>query len=125
MNELLSILAPVANAILLVALPSLVISATVAVLAWAKKQIGALSKESPDLAVELAYYARIAVESAEQAGAANLISDKRRYAVQVVQGWLDTAGLGAINVALIEAEIERQVYAMKRDGAHFVLPDGE
>jgi hypothetical protein len=58
-------------------------------------------------------YARIAVEAAQQAGIAKIVDDKKQYAVEITQGWLDQAGLQGVNARLIAAEVERQYAIMK------------
>jgi type II secretory pathway component PulK len=109
MNELSPILISVVNAVLLVALPVLVVSVVAAIGAFARRQWEMFRITKPDLASQIAVYARIAVEAAEQAGLAKLIEDKKQYAIEIVIRWLNTVGLSGIDVELIEAEVERQV----------------
>jgi type II secretory pathway component PulK len=109
MNELSPILISVVNAVLFVALPVLVVGVVAAIGAYARRQWEMFRTMRPDLASQLAMYARIAVEAAEQAGLAKLIEDKKQYAIEIVIRWLGTVGLNGIDVELIEAEIERQV----------------
>ena len=105
----------VLNAVLMAALPALAVSLTGAVIAWARKTWAEFKRTEPGIADQVAFYARIAVEAAEQAGAAKLVEDKKRYALDIAQRWLEQNGLGDIDVELIAAEIERQVRAMKQD----------
>lgn len=62
-----------------------------------------------DYAYMLESIARIAVKAAEQAQIAELIEDKKSYAVQTVQAWLDEKGF-KIDLLVIEAAIEAAVY---------------
>jgi hypothetical protein len=104
----------VLNAVLMAALPALAVSLTGAVIAWARKTWAEFKRTEPKLSDQVAFYVRIAVEAAEQAGAAKLVEDKKRYALDIAQRWLKQNGLGDIDVELIAAEIERQVRDMKR-----------
>lgn len=67
-----------------------------------------IEAEKPDLLHTLTWIAQTAVQAAEQAGAAQYISDKKAYAMSVVQDYLALKGL-PIDVALISAAIEAAV----------------
>lgn len=113
----MTILTGVLNAILMAALPALAVAACGALAVWARKVWAELKASQPDVADIVARYARIAVEAAEQAGAAKLIDDRKAYAIHVIYAWLEEVGLQGINVELIEAEIERQVGLAKSEKA--------
>jgi hypothetical protein len=66
--------------------------------------------QQPDLADTLEWVARTAVYAAEQAGAADLIDDKKDYAIEVAEMWLSAKGL-PIDLDMIEAAIEAAVYS--------------
>ena len=66
--------------------------------------------EKPQLGYVLENIAITAVRAAEQSGAAGYIQDKKQYAIQYVQNYLNTQGWGAIDVALIEGAIEAAVW---------------
>jgi hypothetical protein len=74
-------------------------------LLWARAKAG-----KPDLADTLEWVARTAVFAAEQAGAAELILDKKDYAIEVAEMWLESKGL-PIDLDMIEAAIEAAVYS--------------
>lgn len=120
MNEVSPILASSLNAVLLVALPLFFAACITALLTWTRRQWEEFKSQQPNAAQELAYYARIAVEAAEQAGAGNVIDSKKKYAMKILSSWLQQVGLGGIDTALLEAEIERQVREMK----HIILKNG-
>ena len=69
-----------------------------------------IKADRPELAYTLETVARIAVQAAEQAGAAGYIEDKKQYAIEFIQNYLDAQGWGAIDVSVIEAAIEAAVY---------------
>ncbi len=112
MNEISPVLIAVINAILMAALPTLAVTLIGAIGAWARKEWALFKAAQPTFANQLATYARIAVEAAEQAGLAKLIASKKEYAVEITVRLLSQAGLNGIDVELIEAEIERQVGKM-------------
>ena len=114
MSELNPIFVSVVNAVLLAALPVLAVAVIGAVWSWGRAQWAQFRAMQPDVAEVLARYARIAVEAAEQAGAAKLIKNKKNYAIEITAGWLAQNGWSGIQVDLIAAEIERQVREMKR-----------
>jgi hypothetical protein len=65
--------------------------------------------EKPDVAWALESAARMAVLAAEQAGAKELIEDKKAYAMNVAEKWLATKGI-TLDLDLIDAAIEAAVY---------------
>ncbi len=111
--EISPIVVSVINAILMAALPALVVVLIAAVVGWTRKEWALFKAAQPGLADQLAMYAKIAVEAAEQAGLAELVTDKKAYALEIATRWLAQKGLEGIDVELIEAEIERQVREMK------------
>ena len=66
--------------------------------------------DRPELAYTLERISEIAVRAAEQAGAAGYIEDKKQYAIEFIQNYLDAQGWGVIDVSVIEAAIEAAVY---------------
>jgi hypothetical protein len=80
---------------------------------FARKQWSLFKATQPTLADQLSFYAKIAVEAAEQAGLAKIVTDKKEYAIDIVIRWLDANGLNGVDVELIAAEIERQVREMQ------------
>jgi len=115
MNELSPILVSMLNAILVIALPALAVAAAAALSVWAKKTWEQYKLDQPTIAEQVAYYVRIAVQAAEQAGASKLADDKKVYALKVARLWLNQMGLQNIQLELIEAEIERQVREMNKE----------
>ena len=114
MQDYMTVIASVVNSVLVVLLPVIVVAVIGVLYAYARKVWAQIESARPELAQQLAMYARIAVEAAEQAGLAKLIDDKKTYATEIVVRWLETKGLGWVDIPLIEAEIERQVGEMNR-----------
>jgi hypothetical protein len=112
--EISTIVVNVINAILMIALPTLVVAVIAAVVGWTRKEWALFKAAQPGLADQLAMYVKIAVEAAEQAGLAQLVSDKKAYALEIATRWLAQKRLNGIDVELIEAEIERQVREMNK-----------
>jgi hypothetical protein len=113
LHEFPPVLISVVNAVLMVFLPTLAVTLIVALVGFIKKEWALFKAAQPTVADQLAMYARIAVEAAQQAGAAGLIASKKDYALEITTRWLDQNGLSGLDVELIEAEIERQVRDMK------------
>lgn len=113
MNDFMPVVVGIVNAILMTLLPVLAAALIAAVVGWTRKEFALLKQAQPQLCAQMEMYAKIAVAAAEQAGAADIISDKKEYAIDIVSGWLEQTGWGGVNVNLIAAEIERQVREMK------------
>lgn len=105
MNEFLS---KFAEAVLLAAVPVVV----PLVVGWLVSQVqiarARLASELPDLYWVLNNAAKLAVDAAEQAGIAKLITDKKRYAIEVAELYLAEKGID-IDIELIDAAIEAAV----------------
>jgi membrane protein implicated in regulation of membrane protease activity len=72
--------------------------------AWVKFQ-----GQKSDAAYTIQRAATVAVTAAEQLGATKAITDKKSWAVNFAQNWLDAHGVH-VDVALIEGAIESAVY---------------
>jgi len=83
------------------------------VIAWVKlilaKATAALESWNPSFAQVLEDGAKLAVTAAEQSGIADLIQDKKAYAVEVLQMYLEAHGCPNIDIDLIAAAIEAAV----------------
>ena len=73
-------------------------------LIWAKAKAA-----RPDVIDTLEWAARTAVAAAEQAGAAQLIDDKKEYAMSVADAWLRAKGLD-LDLDMISAAVEAAVW---------------
>jgi LL-H family phage holin len=71
---------------------------------------GKIKAERPDIFKTLQFLASAAVQAAEQAKIAGLISDKKVYAIGLITEQLNTLGL-TIDVQSIEGAIETAVFA--------------
>jgi len=83
------------------------------VVGWVKllfaKAQAELEAWSPSLSSVLETGAKLAIMAAEQANAAKLIEDKKEYAEEVLQLYLDSHGYTSIDIELIGAAIEAAV----------------
>ena len=91
--------------ILAALLPILVTAAIAAMGAWFKAQLARAKSYAPDVFDQLTYIAEKAVQAAEQAGAAEIITNKKSYALTVAEGWLATKAI-KVGLHLIDAAIE-------------------
>ena len=106
--EWMPILSKVIEAILIAILPPLAVVIVSAAVAYAKKLWGDLKLRYPTVTELIEEAAVFAVQAAEQAGAAELIKDKKEYAIQIAEAWL-VANHITTDIDLIDAAIEKAV----------------
>jgi len=106
--EWMPVLSKVIEAILIAILPPLAVVLVSVVLAHAKRVWGDLKQCYPSVTDLVEQAAVFAVQAAEQAGAAELIEDKKAYAIQIAEAWL-AANHITTDIDLIDAAIERAV----------------
>ena len=106
--EWMPILSKVIEAILIAILPPLVAFLVSVGLAYAKRVWGDLKQRYPSVTDLVEQAAVFAVQAAEQAGAAELIKDKKEYAIQIAEAWL-VANHITTDIDLIDAAIEKAV----------------
>ena len=88
---------------------------------WAKgKQ--ALTEWNPTLAYVLEAGAKMVVSAAEQAGAAQLIADKKEYAINALQKYLADHGFGKVDLVVIDAAIEDAVKKAAFEHSRVIIP---
>ena len=98
LQELLVLIAPILAGFVAAALTALT-----------KKWLAELEASKPKLADALQEAVSLAVQAAEQAGAAGLISEKKEFALEVAQLWLNENGWDEINLEVLSAAIEAEV----------------
>jgi len=106
--EWMPVLSKVIEAILIAILPPLAVVLVSVVLAHAKRVWGDLKQCYPSVTDLVEQAAVFAVQAAEQAGAAELIKDKKQYAIQIAEAWL-VANHITTDIDLIGAAIEKAV----------------
>ena len=106
--EWMPVLSKVLEAILIAILPSLVAFLVSVGLAYAKRVWGDLKQRYPSVTDLVEQAAVFAVQAAEQAGAAELIKDKKEYAIQIAEAWLEANHI-TTDIDLIDAAIEKAV----------------
>lgn len=106
MNDIVS---AVLQSVLGYVLPLLAVSLTGLVVAKIRETWRRIEMKRPDLTYEVMKVTRLAIAAAEQAGAANLINDKKKYALNIAEKWLSDAGI-KIDLDLISAAIEAAVF---------------
>ena len=106
--EWMPILSKVIEAILIAILPPLVAFLVSIGLAYAKRVWGDLKQRYPTVTELIEQAAVFAVQAAEQAGAAELIKDKKEYAIQIAEAWLEANHI-TTDIDLIDAAIEKAV----------------
>jgi hypothetical protein len=113
--EWMPILSKVIEAILIAILPPLAVVLVSVVLAYAKKLWADLKQRYPSVTDLVEQAAVFAVQAAEQAGAADLIKDKKEYAIQIAEAWL-VANHITTDIDLIDAAIEKAVLELFNSG---------
>lgn len=104
-----AVLSAVLQSLLEFLLPLLAVAIISALVSWARL-LWSKAKDWNTPATEiLAQAARLAVTAAEQAGAAEIIEDKRKYAFGIAEEWLKARGI-KLNADLVYAAIEAAVW---------------
>ncbi len=106
--EWMPILSKVIEAILIAILPPLIVALITFLIVKAKEVWARAKAWNPTVTEYLEKAARFAVQAAEQAGAAELIKDKKQYAIQIAEAWL-AANHITTDIDLIDAAIEKAV----------------
>ncbi len=103
------IFSKVLEAVLIAVLPPLAVAVLGLVIALARKAwMQAKDSFAPQITDLLEDAAKMAVRAAEQAGIAELIDDKKQYAIQIVELWLEARHV-SVDIDLIDAAIEAAV----------------
>ena len=106
--EWMPILSKVIETILIAILPPLAVVIVSAAVAYAKRLWNDLKLRYPSVTELIEEAAVFAVQAAEQAGAAELIADKKQYAIQIAEAWLEANHI-TTDIDLIDAAIEKAV----------------
>ena len=106
--EWMPVLSKVIEAILIAILPPLVVALITFLIAKAKEVWARAKQWNPTVTEYIEQAARFAVQAAEQAGAAKLIKDKKEYAIQIAEAWLEANHI-TTDLHLIDAAIEKAV----------------
>lgn len=100
------------SSILQTILLAIIAAVVPSIIAWLKAQAAYLVEKiraaQPELTDYLRDAADIAVRAAEQSKLAGLIEDKKDYALEVAEAWLEARGV-TIDLHLLEAAIEAAV----------------
>ncbi len=108
MNEIVNVLQEFVMGLLLAALPVLAVYAIRALKVWGDKVL-ATFEDKGSLFWALSEAAEVAVKAAEKMNLSEFIYDKKDYALEIVQRFLDNAGWEEVDVELLEAAVEAEV----------------
>ena len=106
--EWMPIISKVLEAVLIAILPPLAVALVSLLLGFAKELWARAKLLNPTVTDYIELAAEFAVQAAEQAGAAELIADKKQYAIQIAEAWLEAHHL-TVDLDLIDAAIEKAV----------------
>lgn len=105
----LKVLSDFVQAMLLAMAPVLGVFVVKAVIAWGAKLAAEAKAKQPDLFEQLTWIATTAVKAAEQSGAVQLAEEKKAYAINYVEKWLESKGV-TLDIDAIDAAIEAAVW---------------
>ena len=108
------IVSKVLEAVLIAILPPLAAAMVAWMLAKAKEGWARAKRWNPTVTDLIEEAAKFAVRAAEQAGAAELIADKKAYALQIAEAWLAQRNI-TTDLDLIDAAIEAAVLELFSD----------
>ena len=80
-----------------------------ALIALTKKWLSDIEASKPKLYWYLDEAARLAVAAAEKMSASAFIDEKKQYAIEIMQSWLDAHGWDEVDIELLEAALEAEV----------------
>jgi len=103
------ILSAVLQGLLEFLLPIVAVAIISVLVSWAKLLWQKAKSWNLDATYLLEEAAKVAVTAAEQAGAAELIEDKKSYAMDIAERWLAEHGIH-LDIELIDAAVEAAVY---------------
>lgn len=106
--EWMPIVSKVLEAVLIAILPPLAAAMVAWMVAKAKEGWARAKRWNPTVTDLIEEAAKFAVRAAEQAGAAELIADKKAYALQIAESWLAQRNI-TTDLDLIDAAIEAAV----------------
>ena len=109
MNELLNVLQQVLMGLLVALVPVLTKFIIEVLVAYKNKLVAEIENSKPELMWYLNEAVRVAVAAAEQSGLAGLVDEKKEYAIEVAQQWLDAHGWDEIDIVILDAAIEAEV----------------
>ena len=112
--EWMPIVSKVLEAVLIAILPPLAAALVAWMLAKAKEGWARAKQWNPAVTDLIEEAAKFAVRAAEQAGAAELIADKKAYALQIAESWLAQRNI-TTDLDLIDAAIEAAVLELFSD----------
>jgi len=110
MEELINVLQEFGFEILLTVILPFVAQALIAL---TKKWLNDIKQNQPDLSWFLENAVEIAVRAAEQTHAKELFEEKKQYAFNVAQAYLNEHGWDEVDVLVLEAAIEAEVLKQK------------
>ena len=109
MEEFINLLQQFVFNLLVLALPVIAAFLIALLKAWIEKVLAEVEEAQPKLADAIKQAVSLAVKAAEGLDLAGMITDKKAYALEIAQAWLDEEGWGEIELDILEAAIEAEV----------------
>lgn len=112
MEEFVNLLQEFAFNLAVLALPVIAGFLIALLKALAEKILAQVESERPQLADAIKKAVTLAVKAAEGLELGGFIDDKKQYALNIAQNWLDAEGWDEIDIDILEAAIEAEVLAL-------------
>ena len=109
MEEFVNLLQEFVFNLMVLALPVLAVFLIALLKAQVKKALAEVEKAKPHVYKNLWFYAEMAVQAAEQMELAGFVSDKKLYALDIVQKRLNANGFEEFDIEVLVAAIEAEV----------------
>ena len=109
MEQFIDLLQKFAFELAVLALPIISGFVIAALRALVKKWLAELEASKPKLYWYLSEAAELAVAAAEKMSASEFIDEKKQYALEIMQSWLDAHGWDEVGIELLEAALEAEV----------------
>ena len=109
MEQIIDLLQEFVFNLMVLALPIIAGFVIALLKAWIEKVLAEAEEKRPKLAYAIKEAVSLGIKAAEGLELAELISDKKSYALNIAQTWLDKEGWGEIDISILEAAIEAEV----------------
>jgi len=109
MEDFINLLQKFAYELAVLALPIISGFVIAALNALVKKWLAEMKAAKPELWEYLNEAVSIAVAAAEKANVAGFVEDKKAYAFEIAQLWLDSHGWDEVDIDVLDAAIEAEV----------------
>ncbi|MCK5601163.1 hypothetical protein KAR91_04785 [Candidatus Pacearchaeota archaeon] len=109
MDEFVNLVQKFAFNLAVLALPIIAGFVVALLKVWVAQMLQEFERRKPKLAAAIKEAVNLAVKAAEQANVAGFVKDKKQYAMDIAQNWLDSEGWDEVDIDILEAAVEAEV----------------